>query len=232
MFQISKLKFWANGIAAACSSIAFAAILGIASNSSAAVLLPGGSVTPTALGTLPAGDTILVVGGNPVTETNAFTGTDAFGNVKFTGTLTSSVYSDPGTGGLDFLYQATNDASSVDAFDEVSLKSFSGFNTDVDYVTGTGATNPNQATRSSDTPGKNVAFFFNSGVPQASNTSDLLIETNSANYMTGVGSVIDGGAGGTTIEAPAVGTLMTVPEPASFSAIVIVGGILLGRRRR
>jgi hypothetical protein len=35
------------------------------------------------------------------------------------------------------------------------------------------------------------------------------------------------------VEAPAVGTLMSnVPEPASFSAILLGGGMLLGRRRR
>jgi hypothetical protein len=177
------------------------------------------------LAILPVGDTLIV------TETNPFTGLDSFNNVKFTGNLTSSVYSDPNTGGFDFLYQATNNANSLDPFDEISIKNFVGFSTDADYVAGTGNVNPDTATRSSD--GKIVAFKFLSGVSQGQNTSELLVETNSLNYMAGVGSVIDGGTGGALVEAPAVGVLMNnVPEPASFSAILIAGGMLLGRRRR
>jgi len=231
MFQIRR-EFW-DGVAVAATGIAFVAILGIASNSSASMLSVGSTAIPTGLTPFPVNDSILIVGGNPVTETNPFTGTDAFGNVKFTGTLTSSVYTDSGTGGLDFLYQVTNTGGgSGDSLDELSLKSFVGFTTDVDFVTGTGAVDPTSATRNSDLVGKNVAFLFSGGIPAFSNSSYLLVETDSMNYMVGVGSVIDGGAGGTTIESPAVGTLMTVPEPASFSAIVIVGGMLLGRRRR
>jgi hypothetical protein len=204
----------------------FAAIVGTSSSASASVLVPGATVAPTSLTSLPVGDALVA------TETNPFIGLDSFNNVKFTGELTSSVYTDPGTGGLDFLYQVSNDNTSIDAFDELSIKSFSGFTTDADYVAGSGGTNPTSATRST-APGKIVSFLFSSGVSQGTDTSDLLVETNSMNYMVGVGSIIDGGTGGSLVEAPAVGTLMTnVPEPASFSAILIAGGMLLGRRRR
>jgi hypothetical protein len=227
MFQISKLHFWGNRVVVACSGIAFAAMMGVASTGSASVLTPGNTVVPSALAALPAGDSLIA------TETNPFSGLDTFGNVKFTGELTSSVYSDPGTGGFDFLYQVANDASSVDSFDELSVKSFATFTTDADFVSGSGNVDPSSATRSSDAPGRNVSFSFSSGVPQGNNTSFLLVETNSTNYMVGVGSVIDGGNGGALVEAPAVGTLMSnVPEPASFSAILLGGGMLLGRRRR
>jgi hypothetical protein len=227
MFQNTKGKSLGANVALAAAGIVFAALMGTSSSASASVLVPGGSAVPTPLAILPLGDTLIA------TETNPFTGLDAGLNVKFTGELTSSVYTDPNTGGLDFLYQVSNDKTSVDEFDELSVKSFAGFTTDVDFVSGSGSVDPTSATRSSDAPGKLVSFFFSSGVPQNQNTSEMLVETSSMNFMNGVGSVIDGGTGGALIEAPAVGTLMSnVPEPASFSAILIAGGMLIGRRRR
>jgi hypothetical protein len=227
MFQNIKKKGLGTSVALAGAGVVFATMVGASSSASASVLIPGGSVVPSSLAILPAGDALVA------TETNPFTGLDSFSNVKFTGELTSSVYTNPNTGGLDFLYQVTNDNTSADSFDELSVKSYAGFTTDADFVSGTGSVDPTSATRSADAPGKLVSFFFNSGVPHGQNTSELLVETNSMNYMTGVGSVIDGGTGGSVVEAPAVGTLMSnVPEPASFSAILIGGGMLLGRRRR
>jgi hypothetical protein len=229
----ARIVFGAD-VALATSGIALAVMIGAASSAPAAVLYPGDTgptaVTPSPLGILPSGDTLIP----GAMQTNPFIGTTGAPSniVKFTGTLTSAVYNDPTTGGLDFLYQITNDPTSVDEFDELSLSSFSSFSTDVDYVNGTGDVNPDSTTRSSGA-GKIVAFMFSGGVPGGQDTSEMLVETNSHNFMVGVGSVIDGATGGTTISAPATGTFMSnVPEPASFSAILLAGGMLLGRRRR
>jgi hypothetical protein len=226
MFQNIKGKSVGANVALAAAGIVCAALMGTSSSASASILAPGTTVTPTSLPLLPAGDT-LVPG---ATMTNSFTGLDALLNIRFTGTLTSSVYSDPTTGGLDFLYQVVNNSSSNDAIEDLSLSSFQGFTTDADFVTG--GVDPTTATRSGN--GKNVDFAFSTQeITPGSTSSSLLVETSSLNFMKGSGAVSDGGTGGAVVEAPSVGMLMTsVPEPASFSAIIIAGGMLLGRRRR
>jgi hypothetical protein len=217
------------GMNVALAAFGFAAITGIASTGFAALIGAGGAAVPTPIPSLPAGDTLIA------TQTNPFAGLNAASPpvVVFTGLLTSSVYADPGTGGLDFLYQVSNDTTSADSLEELSLSSFAPptTTTDVDFVIGSGNVDPNLATRSSGS-GKTVDFFF-PGIAQGANSDFLLIGTNSTTYMVGTGSVIDGGTGGTFISAPGVTMFMSnVPEPASFSAIMIAGGMLLGRRRR
>lgn len=229
MFQRGMRKFLRADFAIVASG--FAAMMGMASTSSAALLGIGATVTPTAIA-LPAGDTIVP----GATLTTSFVGLDSFSNVRFTGTLLSQVYSDPNTGGLDFLYQVTNNQTSSDDIANVNLSNFSVFTTDADYITGSGAVSPTSASRfgSVANPGKTVGFAFTSvQIAPGQNSTDLLVETNAENYMMGLGTVSDGGSGSSGADAPDVGMLMTnVPEPATFSAIVIAGGMLLGRRRR
>jgi hypothetical protein len=233
MFQLRIRRFWGVDIALAATGIAFVAIIG--SSAAASPLLPGTAVAPTPLAIIPAGDTIIP----GATETNPFVGLGAAvppsmtQPVVFTGELTSTVYTDPTTGGLDFLYQLSNDPTSPDSLEELSLSSFAPntFTTDADYVVGTGNVNPDLATRSTGS-GKTIDFFF-PGVGQGQDTSYLLVETNATTYMVGTGAVIDGGTGDTLVNAPGVTILMSnVPEPASFSAILLAGGMLFGRRRR
>lgn len=60
----------------------------------------------------------------------------------------------------------------------------------------------------------------------------LVIETDASTFVQGTASVIDGGSGYTNSDAPVATTILTVPEPATFGLLTLVGGILLGRRRR
>jgi len=214
------------GFAFGAACVAFGAIVSGGSGVQAAILNPGDNiVVPTPLPTLPPGDS----GAPLASESMPFTGLDASNNVKFTGTLFSAVYSNTITGGLDFVYQVSNDSSSLEPFDLLSLTSFSSYSTDADYVVASGNVAPDNASRSA-TPGKIVRFNFYTGVAAGLNTDTLIVETNANRFVQGTGSIIDGAAGGAQIEAPS--NMFVVPEPGSVAVITLVGGILLGRRRR
>jgi len=188
-----------------------------------ALVLPGATEAPVqSLPNLPAGDTFI-----------ASTTPQAF-----TGTITSSVYSDPGvnsdfplgTQGLDFVYVITNNAGSMDQINQLTVSSFGTFQTGIDYVTGAG-TLPTSADRLSN--GHAIDFYFGpTELPQGGSSDWLLVETNATNYGTGFGSAIDGGSGTTFASVPVNGVLMSVPEPASIATITVVGAFVLGRRRR
>jgi hypothetical protein len=182
---------------------------------------------------LPAGDTFITS-----TTPQAFTGTTGLGGVVFTGSITSSVYSDPAEpdipgnpAGLDFVYVITNNAGSMDEINQLTVSSFTTFETGIDYVTGSG-TLPTSADRLSN--GHAIDFYFNgpTELPQGGSSDWLLVETNAQNYGAGFGSAIDGGSGTTFASVPVGGVLMSVPEPASIATITVAGAFLLGRRRR
>jgi hypothetical protein len=221
----------------------------ISQNSAHAVVIvpaPSGTttVTPTNLpgglpAGLPAGD-VYIPG---ALETEPFTGYNAQGQIVFEGTVTSMVYADPSEpsfagnpAGLDFVYQLTNNTDGMtpdDPIDRLSLSSFASFQTDVDYLGGTGNVAPTTADRSS-IPGSIVGFNFPVGamVGIGQNTDYLVVETDASTYVQGTASVIDGGTGSTHSDAPVAATVLTVPEPATFGLLAVVGGMLLGRRRR
>jgi hypothetical protein len=213
----------ANGVMLASSNIGHAALVS-----------PGGTVAPTPIAGLPPGDTLVV------TETKPFTGTNASHTVVFTGTVTSSVYSDPanpdtGQPGLDFVYQLSNDATSLDPIDRLTVASFASFLTDLNYVVGTGAVSPTTGDSSVSPPGKTIGFNFPVGgtvVLPGQTTTMLVVETNAQTIAAGTASVIDGGSGSTQAEAPVAVITITVPEPATFGVLAVVGGFILGRRRR
>jgi len=154
----------------------------------------------------------------------AFTGTDTFNNVVFTGVLDTKVYSD--TGGLDFVYQFSNNANSADAIQRMTASGFDGYTTDADYITGTGATGPFLVSRS--TNGDVVGFDFLSSAPVGQGqTSDILvIKTDATNYIASTVSVQDGGNANVFSYAP-----VAVPEPVS-AALVAFGFSALAMRRR
>jgi len=221
----------------------------ISQNSARAIVIvpaPSGTttVTPTNLpgglpAGLPAGD-VYIPG---AFETEPFTGYNAQSQIVFEGTVTSMVYADPAEpsfagnpAGLDFVYQLSNNNDSMtpdDAIDRLTISSFATFQTDVDYLGGTGNVAPTTADRSS-IPGTIVGFNFPVGamVAVGQNTDYLVVETDATIYVQGTAAVIDGGSGSTHSDAPVTATVLTVPEPATFGLLAVVGGMLLGRRRR
>jgi len=213
----------------------------------AALVGPGGTVTPDALpgglpAGLPAGDTLIP----GAVETEPFTGVNAQNVVVFTGTVTSLVFADPsepnlgaatGQPGEDFVYQLTNSGGSTDPIDELALSSFAGFTTGVDYLsnTGTGDLAPASAMSSAAPAGKTIGFNFPvpGTVAPGSTTDYVIVQTTATSIpMQGTASVIDGGSGSTGAEAPVATVVFTVPEPATFGVLAVVGGMILGRRRR
>jgi len=233
------LKGFGKGVHRAASIgfgvVAFAGI-GFPLASSAAVISPGGNLSPVtniAIAGLPAGDTLAN------SESLPYTATDANSVPVFQGTITSYVFNDPsepdtGQPGEDFVYQVTNGAPPVgakaDAFTEVTFLPFNNYLTDVNYEgTGSGVA-PTSADRSA-APGKNVDYFFSSGVANGQQTYQLVIETDATQYMQGAGLVLDGGGGSQFAYAPTA-EILTVPEPASLVMLVLGGTFALSRRRR
>ena len=98
----------------------------------ASILVPGGPAVST------PGTATLVGLTLKATETIPFIGTDVFGDDVFGGNLISSVYSDPGTGGLDFTYQIDAAAGYSDTIHGATVDYYVGFSTDVDYVKNSG----------------------------------------------------------------------------------------------
>jgi hypothetical protein len=213
----------ANGVMFAASNVGHAAIV-----------TPGGTVAPTAIAGLPPGDSLVA------TETKPFTGTNASSTVVFTGTVMSSVFADPaepdtGQPGLDFVYQLSNDSTSLDPIDRMTVASFFGFLTDVNYVVATGDVAPTTSDSSAAPAGKTIGFNFPVGgavVMPGQSTDFLVVETNATTIAQGTASVIDGGSGSTGAEAPVATVIFTVPEPATFGVLAVVSGFILGRRRR
>jgi hypothetical protein len=227
------------------AGIALAAMFFGIRPSSAALIAPGGTVAPDPLAGgmpagLPAGDSLIA------SETEPFTGMNAQNVVVFTGSVTSLVFADPsepnlgaatGQPGEDFVYQLSNGANSTDSIDELALSSFAGFTTGVDYLsnTGTGDLAPATATSSAAPAGKTIGFNFPvpGTIAPGSTTDYVIVQTNATSVpMQGTASVIDGGSGSTGAEAPVATVVFTVPEPATFGVLAVVGGMILGRRRR
>jgi hypothetical protein len=171
------------------------------------------------------------------TTTN-FTSTDA----TLLGTVEAAVYSDPITGGLDFVYQVTNSAGSTDSIGRVTAINFTGFLTDVGYtptgsVLGDGFVNGTIAPELVDRVSADVVgFSFNAPLttliaPDQTSTV-LVIETNATHFTAGHVNVIDGGV--TTVDAFEPLAAASTPEPAVWS-LMIAGFAGLGfatRRRR
>jgi hypothetical protein len=190
-----------------------------------AVLLPPGSppTPPDIFGNLPGATELATVTSPFVTTIGTATGT-----------ITASVFSDPtnvfGAGNLTFVYQITNNATSIDALIRGTATNFTGFMTDVGYtLTGglipgghfvNGTVIPGTVDRlqpSGDTVGFN---FLVTPIGAGMTTVALIIETNATRFTSGNFSVIDGGVATVPAFSP------TVPDGGS--AVALLGIALAG----
>ncbi|MDP9174654.1 MAG: PEP-CTERM sorting domain-containing protein [Planctomycetota bacterium] len=195
---------------------------------------PGDTNVPLSGGFTLAGETHLVA------DDQTATGTFNFGGLRFDFKLTTQVFHNPTTGGLDFVYQLTNTGpnnSTGDSFERLTVSSYSGYSTDVDYAANTGATlssmiadvSAKDADRSLPT-GSVVGYDFTDPLAPGSETDLLIVRTDATMVVPGSASVIDGTAHNALVQAPFGAVVL--PEPASLSLICIASVGLLGRRRR
>jgi hypothetical protein len=161
------------------------------------------------------------------------TGPTAFNTFLYSGTLTSSVYTaDPtnpyGPTGLTFTYLLTNDGTSIDSLERLTVIDFSTFLTDASYQTPVplGDTIPTAVDRS--ISGGTIGFFFiGPGAVAPGETSALLVlQTDSTGYVPSTASVING-------EITQVATFAPVPEPSTIGAAIagLMGLGFVVRRR-
>ena len=193
------------------ASAAFA-MVAAAPAAHAIVLDPGTSGSPDLL-SLGAGSTLV-----------ANTGSLAFSNIAFSGTIDEWVYQDKtnpfGSGDLTWVIQVANSTSSTDAIGRVTAGNFAGFMTDVGDNGGANA--PDLVDR--DTPGHTIGFSWaETGGLLVGDTSDfLLIDTNATRFIPGTLAVIDSETSDLAGYQPSA-----VPEPANW-AMMLIGFAGLG----
>jgi hypothetical protein len=155
------------------------------------------------------------------------------------GTATTAVYSDPtnvfGAGDLTFVYQVTNDMSSVDGIARLTMINFAGFLTDVQmtlagpvipggiFALGSAGAAAFSADRSA--LGDTVGFNFPMGSPNNIHPGDtswvMIIQTNATHFTDGFLFAIDGGVATIAAFGPT-----TVPDGGS--AVALLGIALAG----
>jgi len=219
-------------ISSKISILLIASVLAVSSSTYATVIGNGGGVVA---GPVP------LLGGSPTivdTSTLGFTGLNTFSNVVFTGHETTTVYSgdtNNGFGGLTFVYNLSNDLTSTDAIDRVSLSGFAGFATDVGFIDPGGTFEPVAVTRS--TNGDIIGFDFSAlglgsdDILQGGTSSFLVVRTNAPFDIPDTMTIIDGGSGTASSFGPLPGGGSGTPEPASLGLIGL-GSLALLRRRR
>jgi hypothetical protein len=162
------------------------------------------------------------------------TGAVGFSTATFSGTLTSSVWSNDATNpyGLDrmtFVYEIDNFAVSADEITRLSISDFDSFLTDASFAPDDSATAPTLITRSAN--GTVMGFnFVVPGLAPGSNSTLLVVQTNAATYQNTTASLIDG----TVASVASLAPLTVVPEPASVVLFTLGGlGLLwIAKRRR
>jgi hypothetical protein len=199
-------------------------------------LLVGGSVDSTSLPSFsaakPSGGTVLVA-----QSSSTFT---ALSGV-FSGTLTTQVLSgdttNPFSGGLTFTYLLSNDSTSVNSLNRVTLDNFSSlYSVDANYQSSSTGVIPTSFERDSlgDVIGVNFLSSVGPGViPPGGHSRLLVLQTNATNYQSSSASIIDGSSATASTFVPSP---TSVPEP---SAILIgllgtvgLGWVMVRRRRR
>ncbi len=210
------------------SLVAAMIVLASSSQSTAALLAPGGILFPAPAGGLNGGTSLAVKN-------------TAYVSATFTGTLHSEVFgSDPtnpfGLGGLTFVYQITNTSNFASQIERITIPDFSGFQTNADYVAGAGGFIAPTYVDRSVSPGVTPGFGFlptpiGAGSIMSGQTSALLvIYTDARAFQSTTASIIDGSVTTTPSFAPST----VIPEPSSivlagFASVSLVWYL---RRRR
>ena len=207
--------------------------MSFASMSHASILVPGSTVFPDVF-TAPSGAVLLASISAPWVDSGS----------TMSGTEETAVFLDPTNvlcaGCLDFMYQVSNNPSSTDSIARLTAINFTGFSTDVGFITNgsalpgglfvTGTATPGLADRNS--AGDVVGFTFDypvvlDEVGPGETSLVLVIETNAKNIAAGHDNLIDGGV--TTLSA--FEPTAAVPEPASWALMIAgVGAVGLSLR--
>lgn len=198
-----------------------AAIAGVSSLASAAVVAPGQTA-------------VAINENNPVGGTVVASNTQPFATSNYTGLLTSTVISGDTSniyGGMTFVYTLTNNPGSANAIQRLTINGFNSYVTDVSYKFGTGTTAPSFNDR--DPTGGVVGFSF-LGVPigvgtlnAGTSTEQLVVQTNATTYVNVIANVSNGAVS----QVNAIGPNGAItPEPTTLAALAGLG--LVFRRRR
>lgn len=193
-------------------------VLGFTGVAQSSILLPGQALPPTGVVTL-SGSVVADTGSVP------FIGLNAFNVPVFTGSVDTKVISD--IGGLDFVYQFSDDSGSVDSIQRLTAGGYSGYTTDADYISGTGAAAPFLVSRSTNGDVIGFSFLSSAAVGPGQHSDILFIKTDATNFAPSAVSFSDGGTGSASSFAP-----VTVPEPASLAVVAMGFGAMAMRRRK
>ena len=160
-----ELRTLALGSAAA---MAVAACMMAASPAAFAnILAPGGSGAPDAL----------PFGGTGVVASTSGSFTSNLGASDFSGSFSEFVERDSlntfGAGDLTWYIEVTNNSGSAQAIEHVTASSFSGFKTDVGFLSGISFNTPDLVGRGPGT-GSDIDFSFDNGQLVGGNTSEWL----------------------------------------------------------
>ena len=154
-----------------------------------------------------------------------------FTTAVYSGTLTTKVYSgDPANplGGYTFVYQVTNNASSINVIQRLTVNDFASCDVDASYQL------PGLAPAFIDrNTADTIGFSFLKapiglgGLTPGTTTALLVLHTNSTRYTPTQAAIIDGAVASVPSFAPGA-----VPEPGTMIALGIGAAALLRRRRK
>jgi hypothetical protein len=189
-------------------------------------LIPGATVVPTTF-----------VGSPGTLQTSATqTFTSTLGVSDFSGTVTEAVYLDGVTGNtMDFVYQFTNNATSLKPIEQMSDSPYDSFLTDVQQsVTAFGAFTGGgtvSATAFRSASGGNIAWSGIWGGSGSSVTSAILmVKTNANFYQPGTISFINSG----TVTLNGFFAPAQVPEPTFYGLLAagLLAMVWVSRKRK